>query len=155
MATKKPAKRIKMKHWDDITQRERITRWEHVVKVLKNLTPHERRRHWDMGTWGEKTDCGTVACAAGHCAMNPWFKRHGLKSEWAKYKNWHTREMETVLEIPKLHQFFGDWGVEEIFYNIEHRPVGQVIREVKAHIKALRNGEHVEGEHFEGDEDYV
>lgn len=117
-----------MKHWDDCTMEQKIERWENVERVLKALTPHERRKHWDMSQWGIKTDCGTVACAAGHCAMDTWFKRRGLKPFW-----WIDGVMDLHPE-----DFFGEDGSNDIFYNSTIRPVSKVIREVRAYIKRLK-----------------
>ena len=35
--------------------------------------------------------------------------------------------------------YFGDEGATKIFYNTNRRPDGQVIREVRAHIKKLQS----------------
>src|SRR4051812_3771468 len=59
-----------------------IDRWEHGLAVLQKLTPHERRHHFKMATWGEKTDCGTVACAAGMFSLDPWFRKRRFSSVW-------------------------------------------------------------------------
>src|SRR6267378_1550966 len=71
-----------MKHWDDITPKEQIARWEQVLRVLRGLTKHERKKHFNMGFFGQKTSCGTVACAAGHCGLDPWFRRRGFKLDF-------------------------------------------------------------------------
>lgn len=113
------------------TKEQLIERWENVLRVLQNLTPHQRRKHWDMGTWGEKTECGTVACAAGHCGMDRWFRRRGFGIE-LKFGE---------CAISDVSSFFGYRGCEYIFYDFTKRPVGQVIKEVKEHIKWLKNPE--------------
>jgi hypothetical protein len=96
-----------MKDWFSITPREKIERWENVLRVLKGLTPHQRAHHWDMESWGYNTHCGTVACAAGHCGLDPWFRRRGFKLNvnhpsmtshaatdffWLTWLLWHFRQ---------------------------------------------------------------
>lgn len=132
------------KNFEDIPVERQIERWENVLRVLRKLTPHQRRKHWDMSQWGVKTDCGTVACAAGHCGLDPWFRRRGLALEFVMSTNtWDGEPIETTnfWDTPIVEDFFGDVGCEQIFFNDIARPVGQVIREVRRYIKALRNGE--------------
>lgn len=71
-------------HWDAVSYGEKIKRVEHLQKALGDMTPHERAKHFDMGSWGKKTPCGTAACAAGQAALQPWFRSRGLKMvpEW-------------------------------------------------------------------------
>ena len=125
-----------MKSWYELSGKEQIARWENVLRVLRALTPHERRRHWNMNWWGNKTECGTVACAAGHCGLDPWFRRRGFKLEfemgWADDDPVCTMDHEMVLD------FFGSDGCANIFFNGQQRSVGEVIREVKAYLKQLR-----------------
>jgi hypothetical protein len=118
-----------MKYWKEITLKEQLKRWHHVLRVLEALTPHQRRRHWNMETWGEKTECGTVACAAGHCALDPWFRRQGFKSDF--YPD------GTLKSISNATAFFGFEGTDRIFHNAQKRSVPKVIAEVKLHIKTL------------------
>lgn len=117
------------------TQKQLIERWENVLRVLQALTPHECENHWNMSVWARETDCGTVACAAGHCGLDPWFRRRGLRTNASQGYVWYTKadEFEDALSL-----FFGDLGTADIFYNDTRRPVSTVIGEVKAHIKHLR-----------------
>jgi hypothetical protein len=71
-----------MKTWDECSKKEQIERWENAVRILKSLTPHQRKEHFDMSHWGAKTPCGTVACAAGHCGLDPWFRKRGFKMDF-------------------------------------------------------------------------
>jgi len=57
-----------------------LERWEQALCVLDGLTPHERENHFNMGTWGRRTECGTNACLAGHCSLNPWFHAYPVKT---------------------------------------------------------------------------
>ena len=50
-----------------------IERLEQVVRVLREL-PKEKR--FQLDCWNI---CGTVACAAGWAASDPWFRRRGFK----------------------------------------------------------------------------
>ena len=77
---------------------ELIERWVNVERVLNSMPEHDRQHHWDMGMWGEKTDCGTVACAAGHCGMDPWFRERGF--ELTFYKDGGSK-------ISDVNEFFG------------------------------------------------
>lgn len=131
-----------MKYWTDCTKAQQIERWENVERVLKSLSPHERRKHWDMRNWGVKTECGTVACAAGHCGMDPWFRRRGF--QLLPYRN--TPEEEQIdeaglggfaNEVDPM-DFFGYVGCDQIFFRGTPRPVATVIREVRAYIKELK-----------------
>lgn len=131
-----------MKHWDDCTPAQQIERWENVERVLKGLSPHERRKHWDMASWGYKTECGTVACAAGHCGTDPWFRRRGFKlrptSVDVRYDDIAGGGFGEFDNFVEPQDFFGWTGTEDIFLNQKRRSVAQVIREVRAYIKKLR-----------------
>lgn len=129
-----------MKLWDDVSKKTRIERWENVVRVLRSLTPHERRKHWNMHVWGEKTDCGTVACAAGHCSFDPWFRARGLKQNftWFKGDEYSGPQWESDFDDESVVLFFGLEGASSIFWNSSQRPVGTVIRECLAYIKELK-----------------
>src|SRR5688572_17549276 len=131
-----------MKYWDNITPAQQIERWENVLRVLRALTPHQRRKHWNMSWWGEKTECGTVACAAGHCGLDPWFRRRGFRMDFERieFENELGKieyEWNADLNVPVSH-FFGREGSGSIFLNGKVRPVSKVIEEVKAHIRQLK-----------------
>lgn len=81
------ATRVKAKSWAVLTIEEKLIRWDNAERVLKNLPKHERQKHFDMNNWGVMTECGTVACAAGHCGMDPWFIKQGFKLKPASFKN--------------------------------------------------------------------
>lgn len=68
----------KIHAWSEISQDEQIERFENAVRVMTKMKPHVRARHFDMGVWGKRTKCGTIACAAGHCALDGWFRKQGL-----------------------------------------------------------------------------
>lgn len=123
-----------MKLFKECSREVRIERWENVVRVLENLTPHQRRRHWDMGNWTRRSDCGTIACAAGHCGMDAWFRRRGFKmGPKDLYNPWS----EDLWSSPD--DFFGLDGSAKIFYNDTRRSVTEVIEEVKAYVESLKD----------------
>lgn len=68
--------------WDDLCIEYQIERVERVQTVLGRLTDHQIENHFDMTFWGDKTSCGTVGCAAGHCSFDPWFQRRGFGSRF-------------------------------------------------------------------------
>lgn len=51
---------------------ERLTK---LAELLERPLPKGAPK-FDMSTWYQ---CGTRACAAGHAALDPWFRRRGLK----------------------------------------------------------------------------
>lgn len=108
-----------------------IARWENAARVLQSMSPHEKRRHFDMRTWGEKTDCGTVACAAGHCSLDPWFRRRGFTSAFNE---------EGGLDFTKLEpeEFFDGRGFGTIFLNTRQRSVSVVVKEIREHVRWLK-----------------
>jgi hypothetical protein len=140
-------------HWHQATWAQRIERWENVLRVLQNLTPHERKKRWDMGDYGHVNECGTVACAAGHCGLDPWFRRRGFKMDFFVIHEYKRSLIEvhgfsvkeaiiesTESDFPEMNapEFFGETGFDYIFNNGAQRSVCTVIKEVKNHIKILK-----------------
>ncbi len=107
---------------------ELVERWGQGVRVLECLPEHERERHWDMGVWGRVTACGTIACAAGHCGQDPWFRERGFKLDF----------IDDSAEISDVEAFFGSEGAQRIFMNSKPRPVETVIEEMRAHHTELQ-----------------
>ena len=105
-----------------------IERWSNVHRVLNAMPEHERLKHWDMSTWGEATECGTVACAAGHCGLDPWFRERGFRLDVSA----------ASVEISNVTEFFGLEGSERIFMNGKLRPVETVIEEVRGYHDELQ-----------------
>lgn len=128
-----------MKAATEISRKALIERWENCLRVLQSLTPHQRRKHWDMSKWGEVTDCGTVACAAGHCALDPWFQRRGLKMTFVqKIDEWGEEHTDVKFDEDLVPVFFGETGTLQIFYDTNRRTVSAVIKEIKDYIKRLK-----------------
>lgn len=123
-------------HFDDAPLAEQIERWEQCLRVLETMPAHEREHHFDMSDWGTKTECGTVACAAGHCGLDAWFRERGFQMDVVACdcgaKNCY------AAEISNVPGFFGVLGAESIFYNATERSVETVIKEVRAHLESLK-----------------
>lgn len=104
-----------------------IERWSNAHRVLVAMPQHDREKHWDMATWGIETECGTVACAAGHCGLDTWFRRRGFKLD---FKDGESK----ISDVPG---FFGLEGASRIFHNTKRRKVEVVIKEVETYISEL------------------
>lgn len=126
-----------MKSWEKCSHAERIERWENAIRVLQGLSRHERRKHWNMGWWGNKTACGTVACAAGHCGLDPWFRERGLKMDFTESVMYGKTWWDTDFDSEDVERFFGENGTNSIFFRSQHRPVSAVIKEIKRYLKSL------------------
>lgn len=119
-----------MKFWADCTLDQKIERWEQAARVLRELTPHEKNKHFNMDFWAKSTPCGMVACAAGHCAMDAWFKRRKFKLIQSEV------EPDVFFCLPR--NFFGFEGSNQIFYNYRKRSVSKVILEIENYIRFLK-----------------
>lgn len=55
-------------------------KYENVARVLRTLNPAE----FDLDVWGERGSpgCGTRACIAGWCALDPWFRERGFSASF-------------------------------------------------------------------------
>lgn len=101
-------------HWDDISHAERVLRWERVAVVMDGMSEHEISEHFHMSSWAVKTKCGTVGCAAGQCALDPWFKRRGFGISF--YEHAHSKGdygMKWTGLNPS--DFFGYTGYDMVF----------------------------------------
>lgn len=146
-----------MRLWNDCTADEKIERWLNVDRVLNELTPHEREEYWDMSVFGARTACGTIACAAGHCERDDWFRAQGLVGLYNAESSWmfeivfyHKNIVVTALldkatidgqVVPfstMVMRFFGDIGSGQIFLRSKPRSVDAVIQEVRGFIMTLR-----------------
>jgi hypothetical protein len=126
--------RSNMKTWRTLTKAQKVERWEHVVETLRGLTPHQRKKHWDMSDWAYETECGTVACAAGHCGLNPWFRRRGFKLDITPC---NCGEPDCrITDLSDVEGFFGHAG-SRIFYSGEGT-VEQVLVRVREYIVELK-----------------
>lgn len=145
-----------IKDFNDISHAARIERWKQAERVLKTLTPRQRKKEFDMANYGSATDCGTTACAAGFCGIDPWFRRRGLKMDLLRTDGKRIKfgTEPTAKEIrlfgdddgtvgstefdgEQVLAFFGYQGAESIFFNTQQRSVGAVIAEVRRYIRDL------------------
>lgn len=117
---------------DEVRRAQLVERWENCLRVLENMSEHDRTQHWNMSLYMKTTACGTIGCAAGHCSMDPWFQEQGLKPEksWDGY--WY------LPDNIDLDTFFGYRGSRDIFHNYTKRSVEDVIEEVRIHIEWLK-----------------
>lgn len=63
-----------------------LLRLEQAKRVMSGLDEHTRRKHLNMNVFARETDCGTVACVAGFCGLDPWFIADGFVT-FAGYLN--------------------------------------------------------------------
>ena len=148
---------MKAKHWENLTRREKIARWKNLLRVLTSLTPHQRRKHFDMSDWLNVTACGTTGCAAGHAALDPWFNRRGFGAKFFvnTTANYGLRGQRTTPEkiqaLIKEHgednvnswedftcdplDFFGSLGYEKILTGSRCRTYVTVTKAIRAYIK--------------------
>lgn len=140
------------KPFDELTKKEKLERWTNVVRVMQKLTKHQRKHHFFMENWGEETDCGTKACAAGFCGMDPWFQAQGIELQQDESKEVYGFRVDNVLLLGSsyslkimLSKFFGYEGTRKIFYG-EINEIGsqdlnktyaQVMRQIRNHVKEL------------------
>lgn len=109
-----------------------LERWQQALRVLEGMTEHERTQHFNMGTWGEKTDCGTVACLAGHCALDPWFSERGFTGRFNSYGS-------LIFPAERPVDFFGARGYDHIFTG-DAEAWEDVVGLVKEQIDYLQSG---------------
>jgi hypothetical protein len=123
-----------------------IERFEQLIRVLRDLPRHERRKHFNMYNWGVETECGTTACAAGFCGLDPWFRRRGFKLARSFGSPIRIIETKNHHGWDALHEFFGYDAVmgtlectpESAQVFNDPRTVGEVIRAAQARIKQLK-----------------
>lgn len=80
-----------------------------AIRILKTIPPSR----FDMGRFASFTTCGTIACIAGHCAMDPWFNTQGFTLRTAH---------------PHIPAFAGHEGRRAIakFFDLSHAQVAHV-----------------------------
>lgn len=110
----------------DASASVRLERWTQLLRVLQDLPEHERVKHFDMSEWAQQTDCGTIACAAGHAGMDRWFQGQGFILDF---------ELNMMSSVEG---FFGREGADRIFYDETRRPIEQVEQEIRDYIDILK-----------------
>jgi hypothetical protein len=73
----------------------------HRLLKLADFLDKLPRRKFDYRLYGEKTKCGTVACALGWATQMPEFRRLGLKAKWVK---------DCWAEFRLIPVFYGEMG---------------------------------------------
>lgn len=129
----------------DCTPAERRERWEQCLRVLSTLPEHERTEHWNMSVWAQRTTCGTIACAAGHCGMDPWFIDQGflvipVEPDSKPCSPIGDANVDGMPMCDAVKVFFGEAGCDEIFLESSYRSVDAVIQEVKDFIDTQNTG---------------
>ena len=95
-------------YWRDLTPAGKVRRWSKACRVIGNLSEHEIERHFVMRDWAIKTDCGTVGCAAGHCALDPSIQKDGF---YINFTSWGTFDHFTV----NPSDYYGHYAFDNIF----------------------------------------
>lgn len=121
--------------WAAIPQEAKVERLTQLIRVLRALSPHERKKHFDMGRWGGKTRCGTKACAAGHAGMDPWFRRQGFSMRVSGL-----RRRDDGYRFTKLApmEFFGPRVFSGVFTNSHIHAVRTAIAALNKQIQELQ-----------------
>lgn len=75
--------------------RQIADRFTRLINILESKTP----KQLDMSKWYDEDEtgkCGTVACAAGWAAQDPYFKRLGLRivEVEVKYPGWDEKTFQ-------------------------------------------------------------
>jgi hypothetical protein len=60
-----------------ITRKQSLERLANLYTLVRSI-PRDNRFNMSYWAIGAQTACGTAACAAGHAALHPWFRRRGL-----------------------------------------------------------------------------
>ena len=134
------------------TLKQSIARWENALRVLRSIP--DRKFYWME--WGqhegdhdpkEKNYCGTTACIAGWCSLDPWFRRRGLKGT---FTSWGSLVFDDATSPGDRHlavEFFRDGHHgENLLYAVESDGSGAIdggerrdaIWAVRNHIKYLK-----------------
>jgi len=127
-----------LKLWNELTHSERVDRWEHAIKVIDGLNQHEREKHFDMGDWGRETECGTVACAAGHCGLDPKFRQDGFQMNFETKQYLDGYEYRTLKFTTQPEDFFGKTASNDIFTNGDILIIDDPLESHAAVIKAMK-----------------
>jgi hypothetical protein len=99
-----------IKYWDYLTPKQKVTRWSHAVRVMENMTKYEIEKHFNMNSWGEKTPCGTICCAAGFCGLDPVLRKMGFELNFRKVR----KGVHAYFSIQPYY-FFGIEAYDTIF----------------------------------------
>jgi hypothetical protein len=97
--------------------RQLLERWQQAQRVLEEMSEYVIKNRFYMGSWGWRTECGTVACLAGHCGMDPWFRQRGFIFKPRPLGTGRGPPVWGLVnafpaQLPR--QFFGDRGTENV-----------------------------------------
>lgn len=105
--------------------------WLQALRVLQAQDSHERDEHFEMGDWAIKTECGTVACIAGHCILDHWFqKNRPVRPAWTG----RNKRMLAIWGCDFDTTFGPDWW--QIFYS-DFKTHADAVRAVMRRIQRM------------------
>lgn len=121
------------------------TRYQQLIRVMRGLSKHQRKKHFDMRHWGHRTSCGTTMCAAGFCGVDPWFKRQGFR--FTANGSGFTIKYRDKSSWDAIEEFFGlmkgerkeGYAIHRVFNFPE--TVNEVIEAAKERVAELRVAE--------------
>lgn len=103
-----------------------------LAELLENLP--EGRPKFSLENWYH---CGTAACAVGHAAIDPWFRRRGLKL--IKIGRWHEPAYRDDEGWSAVAAFFGIYIIDaEFLFSAESYDRGDrrsVARRIRKFVK--------------------
>ena len=114
-----------------------VERWEQGLRVVLDIPPDERDERLNMAVWGYQTACGTVACFAGHCSLDDWFRKQGYTSDFEENPDSGVPELYFTGVLPK--RFFGSVGHYDILM-AKDLSYDELIDAVREHIAYLKEG---------------
>ena len=117
------------------TPKQRNERLLQVVRVLRELPTS---KELSLGRW---YTCGTIACAIGWSAADPWFKRLGfqlLKVRWCQ-PNTHRPAFKEYRDFAAVYAFFG-LGADDAIHlftaeGYRHGTSRNVIRRIEKYVR--------------------
>ena len=113
---------------------------ERLLQVVRVLDELPKEKKFDLLTW---LTCGTVGCAVGWAASDPWFTRRGLKMVYCPDAVSGSREYEPHYKNEEsddaVRTFFDldSYEIQELFYKTSYASPTKrnVIRRIKAFVK--------------------
>lgn len=140
------------------TQAQYIERWEQALRMLEAMPPEKRAAEFDMALWGFKTACGTKACFAGHCSLDPWFIAQGFIGTFrpltrSELEDGYYEKSIGILDFAiEPEEFFGSRGFHTVFLNsgAGYEEIAQGTRELIEWLKDNGDPNYVAEEEEEG-----
>lgn len=126
-----------------------VERWKQGLRVVLGIPLGERRENFSMGNWGYQTACGTVACFAGHCSLDDWFRAQGFTSQFVKDPESGVEQLSFTGIGPE--QFFGSGGQYGILLDTD-LDYDQLVTAVRDHIAYLQHGGDPDSYVYRGDQ---